>query len=284
MEVRSKRHVDFLILGAGWTSTFLIPLLKSSKISYAATTTNGRDGTIRFRYDPESNDVTPYQALPLASTILITFPLVGTGQSMQLLDRYTRTHQTAVNGETKKPNWIQLGSSGIFTNSSGWNNHRSPYDKQNARAIAEDELLSLPDTSSTVLNLAGLYDDNARNPTKWISRVAKSKSDVYGKKAVHLIHGADVARGIVAVHQNFERVKGERWILTDLWVYDWWGLMMDWGGKLEDGMEVRRAVFECMQKDSIKALPRPPDSLGRVVTSIEFWVAVGVWPTRGRVN
>lgn len=284
MKEPPKRHVELLVLGAGWTSTFLIPLLELSKITYAATTTTGRDGTIKFKYDPESDDLAPYRMLPTASTILVTFPLKGVGQSKQLVELYTNTHQTSVNEESRKPRWIQLGSTGIFTNSSGWNTHHSPYDKQNARAIAEDELLALPNTSSAILSLAGLYDDDARNPRKWIPRVAKSKADVYGKKALHLIHGEDVARGVVAVHENFEKVEGQRWILTDLWVYDWWGLMMDWGGKLEDGMEVRQAVFECMQRDSLRALPRPPDGLGRIVTSIEFWDAVGVWPTRGRVD
>lgn len=278
----SEKDVDFLILGAGWTSTFLIPLLESSKIPYAATTTTGRNGTIKFKYDPDSDDPEPYQKLPLASTILITFPLTGTGQSKQLVERYTSTHDTRT-----KPNWIQLGSTGIFTNGNGWNTHRSPYDKQNARAIAEDELLSLPGTSSAVLNLAGLYDDSddaARNPRKWVSRVAKSKADVHGKKALHLIHGEDVAGGIVAAHERFGKVRGQRWILTDLWVYDWWGLMMDWGGKLADGMKIRQAVFECMREDGTKALPRAPETLGRVVTSIEFWDAVGMWPTHGRVH
>jgi len=272
-----------LILGAGWTSTFLIPLLQSSKISYAATTTTGRGDTIKFRFDPSSDDLGPYRNLPAASTVLITFPLKGTGQSKQLVERYNSTHSTPPDSNVTTPNWIQLGATTIYTNS-GWNDHKSPYDKHNDRAIAEDELLSLRGTSSTVLNLAGLYDDEGRNPRKWVPRVAKTKSDVYGKQALHLIHGADVARALVAVHSHFDKVAKQRWILTDLWVYDWWGLLMGWGGKLEDGTDARQAVIECMQKDSTKALPRPTDSLGRVVSSIDFWVAVGAWPGRGRVT
>jgi len=278
-----EQHVQLLILGAGWTSTFLIPLLESSKISYAATTTTGRDGTLKFRYDPNSEDLDQYRSLPAASMVLITFPLKGTGQSRQLVDRYNSTHYASPESKAVESNWILLGATTIYTNS-GWNDHGSPYDRQNNRAIAEDELLSLAGTRSTVLNLAGLYDDEARDPSKWVPRVAKSKSDVYGKQALHLIHGADVARALLATHRHFDKVAGQRWILTDLWVYDWWGLMMVWGGKLEDGMDVRQAVFECMQKDGTKALPRPPESLGRVVSSIEFWLAVGVWPSRGRVT
>jgi len=278
-----ESRVELLILGAGWTSTFLIPLLQSLKISYAATTTTGRDGTIKFKFDPDSDDLEPYKALPCASTILITFPLKGHGQSKRLVDRYLRTRETSVPEIAMSRKWIQLGSIGIFQNA-GWNTHCSSYDELNYRAIAEDELLSLLNTRSTVLNLAGLYDDDARNPKNWIPRVARSMSDVNAKGSLHLIHGVDVARAIVAAHENFDKVNGQRWLLTDLWVYDWWGLMVDWGGKLEDGTDIRHAVFECMRKVGTKALPRSPKALGRAVTSIEFWQAVGVWPSCGRVN
>ena len=67
-------RVDLLILGAGWTSTFLIPLLTHKKIKYAATTRNGRDNTIRFQFDPELSDPAPFNVLPEAETVLITFP------------------------------------------------------------------------------------------------------------------------------------------------------------------------------------------------------------------
>ena len=36
------QQVDLLILGAGWTSSFLIPLLKERNFTFAATTTDGR--------------------------------------------------------------------------------------------------------------------------------------------------------------------------------------------------------------------------------------------------
>jgi hypothetical protein len=271
--------VDFLILGAGWTSTFLIPLLKSSTIKYAATTTTGHDDTIPFRFDPESDDGRPYKDLPSASTILITFPLKGKGQSKKLVDLYTRVHPTE-SGE--EPRWIQLGSTGIFA-AKHWNTNSSPYDKENTRAIAEDELLGLT-SRTTVLNLAGLYDNDIRDPKKWLARVAKRKEDVNGKKSLHLIHGADVAKGILAVHQNFDRVEGKRWILTDLWVYDWWSLMFDWGGKLEDGTEVREAVWLCMSEADCRALPRGAEELGRVLDSRDFWNAVSTLPTQGRVK
>jgi hypothetical protein len=280
-EMMLPSEVDVLILGAGWSSKFLIPLLDVSGIKYAATTTTGHDDTIPFKFDPESNDISVFKSLPFATTILITFPLKGEGQSQNLVELYGKVHPTEP--DRVKPHWIQLGSTGIFT-ATHWNNSSSPYDGKNARAIAEDELLSIPSIQSTVLNLAGLYDDNTRSPKNWVSRVAKCKADVKGKKSLHLIHGADVAKAILAVHQNFKKVEGKRWLLTDLWVYDWWSLMFDWGGKLEDGMDVREAVWLSMEEENVKALPRGPEELGRVLDSRDFWRAVGDLPTQGRVR
>jgi hypothetical protein len=153
--------VDFLILGAGWSASFLIPLLKSSNIKYAATTTTGHDETIPFKFDPESNDVSSFKSLPSSKTILITFPLKGQGQSKKLVELYNKVHPTE--SKESSARWIQLGSTGIFK-APHWNNSSSPYDKDNARAVAEDELLSLHSSNSTVLNLAGLYDDTIRSP------------------------------------------------------------------------------------------------------------------------
>lgn len=104
-------EVDILILGAGWTSTFLIPLLQEQKIKYAATTTNGRDGTYKFKFEVDEGhkDLEQYAALPAAKTLLITFPLKGDHQSSHLVNSYTKAHKHF------DVNVIQLGSSGIFT-------------------------------------------------------------------------------------------------------------------------------------------------------------------------
>ena len=162
--------VDFLILGAGWTSQFLIPQLQSSSITFAATTTTGHDGTIPFKYDPESPSTAPYSNLPSAKTVLVTFPLKGQGQSQQIISRYRKVH-----GDENQ--WIQLGSTGIFA-APHWNDCDSAYNKENERAVAEDELLEL---GGCVLNLAGLYGGE-RDPKNWVTRVAKTKEEVKGKK------------------------------------------------------------------------------------------------------
>jgi hypothetical protein len=140
------KSVDLLILGAGWTSHFLIPLFKDESISFAATATTGHDLTIPFKFDLGSIDTTPYQQLPSAKTVLVTFPLKGLGQSKLLTSLYRSVHGNA-------NFWIQLGSTGIFT-APHWDNYSSPYDTTDVRAIAEDEPRDL---GGCVLNLAGRY-------------------------------------------------------------------------------------------------------------------------------
>ena len=100
---------DLLILGAGWTSSFLIPLCEDRGISYAATSRSGRDDTISFEFNPNSDDLTPFQSLPHARTVLITFPIKVSGASSRLVRLY---QQTRVEGP--KAAFIQLGSTGIW--------------------------------------------------------------------------------------------------------------------------------------------------------------------------
>ena len=268
------KEVEILILGAGWTSNFLIPALKDESITFAATTTTGHDNTIPFRYDPDKPDRKQFEILPSAKTILITFPLKGEGQSRQITSLYHDSHPDT------KPQWIQLGSTGIYTNE-GWSNHKSPHDKSNARAMAEDELLELG--HSTVLNLAGLYDDEIRRPQNWVARVAPSKKDVKGKQSLHLIHGKDVARGVIGCHKHWDAVEGQRWILTDLFSYDWWALLMAWGGTLKDGSDVRQVVLEIMEEEKVKALTRETGKIGRALDARDFWLAIKSVPREGSI-
>jgi hypothetical protein len=279
--------VDLLILGAGWTSQFLIPLLQSSSISFAATTTTGHDSTIPFKFDPDSTDSTPYTHLPAATAVLITFPLKGPGQSQLLTSLYRSVHGGA-------NFWIQLGSTGIFS-APHWNDHTSPYDAGNARAVAEDELRAC--VGGCVLNLAGLYGGE-RDPKDWVVRVARTKEQVRGKWALHLVHGADVARAVVGVYwkRKEEAMRGTRWLVTDLRVYDWWDLIQDWGPEVQrrvagpegeekaQGLEYTRWVGELMVEGGVRSLPRGPEVLGRVLDSRAFWEEIGNWPGQGRVK
>lgn len=111
------QSVDFLILGAGWTSDFLIPLLLEKNISFSATSRDGgqRSGqdTIAFKFDPDSDDSAPFKKLPDAVTVLITFPIYKSGASEKLVRFWRATHQGS------KAAFIQLGSTGIWNVSSG---------------------------------------------------------------------------------------------------------------------------------------------------------------------
>jgi hypothetical protein len=107
----STTQVEILILGAGWTSAFLIPLLKSNGVSFAATSRGGREDTILFNFDPSSENVEQYKSLPNATTILITFPV--TGNVKALLNGYQKARSGV--GKDARVNWIQLGSIGSFT-------------------------------------------------------------------------------------------------------------------------------------------------------------------------
>ncbi len=61
------------------------------------------------------------------------------------------------------------------------------------------------------MDLAGLWGGE-RNPLHWIDRVASTKELLKGKESSHMVHGIDVARGIIAVHQKFDKAKGERFV------------------------------------------------------------------------
>lgn len=209
------------MLGAGWTSTFLCPLLDQENVSYAKTTTSGRDGTLKFKfsYDPAGtilDNPAQYHALPTCRTVLITFPLTGQGQSSHLFTSYVQSHD----GNKAEFNFIQLGSSGIFTipQQDQWITRHSRYDTSNSRGIAEDELKAL---GGCILNLSGLWGGE-RQPKNWIGRVAATKEQLASKTSLHLVHGLDVARSILAVHCNFEKAKGERFVSSSvIWCHRW---------------------------------------------------------------
>ncbi|KIJ52371.1 hypothetical protein M422DRAFT_25992 [Sphaerobolus stellatus SS14] len=281
--------VEFLILGAGWTSQFLIPLLEERKIHYAATSRSGRDETLKFEFDPNSEDKTPFILLPVAQTILITFPIYGKGGSTRLVQYYKETHTGS------DPHFIQLGSTGIYNGDptlvgAQWFDRHSPYDTENKRAIAEDELLSLSGSAHvTVLLLCGLWGGQ-RSVRNWVGRIAPSKEVLKGKTSLHMIHGSDVARVILVVHEKFDLADGSRWLLTDGRVYDIWDLVSAWGdagyagrGKPPTGPHPKW-VQELMDEHNVRALPRGPEQLGKTLDSREFWTTFGLTPNVARLE
>ncbi|KHJ34583.1 hypothetical protein EV44_g1930 [Erysiphe necator] len=281
--------VDFLILGAGWTAGYLIPLLKSMEISYAATTTTGRDGTYKFKfeYDPNTNnqasniDLKPYAQLPYAKTILITFPIAGELSSLWLINTYNDLHREMTSLETL---WVQLGSTNIYNDVEAqelWISRKSCFDSINPRAMAEVNLLR---AGGCVLNLAGLWGGQ-RIPMNWLPRVASTKQELGKLKSLHLIHGKDVARAIVAVHQNPHLATSQRYLITDLIIHDWWEIALGLGALSLNHPDIQERnetyakwINGLMQEQNVKALPRTPEQLSRCLDSSDFWFTFRLMP------
>ena len=131
-----------------------------------------------------------------------------------------------------------------------------------------------------------------RDPINWIPRVAATKAALAAKGSIHLVHGLDVARVIIAVHFSSlpsSAKRGERYLVTDLRVYDWWDLVAAWGlpgreGSVELAGEQPRWVMELMEERGIRSLPRTPEELGRALDSSDFWRTFGIMPVRGRIE
>ena len=117
-----------------------------------------------------------------------------------------------------------------------------------------------------------------------------------------MIHGEDVARAILAVHGDWQSADGQRWLLTDTRVYDWWDLASAWGieyatykpGSVEAAAEQvggdgkkgpqPRWVRELMKEHNVRALPRQPEQLGKALDSTEFWDTFKLEPVMGRLE
>ena len=191
-----------------------------------------------------------------------------------------------------------------------WTTRHSAYVNSNPRATAEDELLALS-ADAVVLNLAGLWG-SSRDVINWIPRVAPSKEAVRTKGSLHLVHGRDVARAILAVHlaprrppaaaspaglaaaagEKRERL-GRRYLVTDLRVYDWWDLASSRpvgaaaGAVARTDADAHRErvagwVAELMEEEAVEGLPRSAEELGRAMSSREFWRDFGLMPEVGR--
>ncbi|KZT35766.1 hypothetical protein SISSUDRAFT_990071 [Sistotremastrum suecicum HHB10207 ss-3] len=279
----SSDDVEILILGSGWTGTFLIPLLKENGVSFAATSRSGSGGTIKFSFDLNAERPDAFEVLPNATTVVIVFPIYEQGGSEKLTKSYLETHPES------SPLFVQLGSTGIW-NRSIWYDRHSPYNPTNKRALAEDELLALhPRAKATVLELCGLWG-GSRSMRNYVDRVAPTKEALKARGSIHLIHGLDVARAILAVHNEPKKAVNNRWLVTDGRVYDWWDLASAWGTGGADGKDKPLRgpqpgwVRELMDEEGIGALPRTPEQLGNALDSREFWNTFNLSPAKARVE
>ena len=163
--MQQPNPVDILILGLGWTSTFLLPQLEKHNppLSHAGTTRDGRDGSTKFEFDPKAIKTAKEQLsqTPLANTVYITFPVRGAEALDVLLNAYSETH-----AGSESVRYIILGATTIWKGD-GWHDETSPYDEDDARGQAEDQLLKIRGDQAVVLDLAGLYGGQ-RHPRTWL--------------------------------------------------------------------------------------------------------------------
>ena len=198
-----------------------------------------------------------------------------------------------------------------------WADRHSPFNPANDRANTESELLALsPSTPTTVLHLCGLWGGD-RLARHWVGKIAPTKEALRNKVGlvspshreprteltrhsdqggIHMIHGLDVSRAILAVHRKFEPATGQRWLVTDQRIYDWWDLASAWGetksrekhpdqDTADDGRGPQpRWVKELMAEQGVRILPRNIEALGRALDSREFWSTFGLEPVKARLE
>ena len=150
-----------------------------------------------------------------------------------------------------------------------------------------------------MLNLAGLWGEPERDTRIWDLVVPDSKEGVGGKGSVHWVHGTDVSLAVIGVHRKF---VGERWLVSDGTVYDWWEVLWreaarlqgrgkrdevdqrskDEGGRVESGLKYRSWMLELMNDNEVSCLPRTGDELGRRLDARAFWKWIGTTPMKER--
>ncbi|EGF81427.1 hypothetical protein BATDEDRAFT_36793 [Batrachochytrium dendrobatidis JAM81] len=288
----STSHIPLLVLGKGFIGSYVVDLCTSSSIPVASTTTTGRDDTIPFKFDPlatlpstqdDRSSTDQYYNLPTALTVLITFPMMGSHVPTVFSMLYAHTHPLH-----PSPNLILLGSTSAWKTdvsvldqkpgSNVWLDRHSPIDiESDARLQAEQTVLQ---SKGVVLNLAGLWGDK-RHPRNWVNLIAPTKLALASKTSLHLVHGMDVARIVLAlISRPFS--SGERWIVTDLNVYDWWQVVLAWSiqkqscNPVADENNPAIWVKELMEERGVRGLPRSSTDLLRALDSRDVWSQLGL--------
>ena len=103
-----------------------------------------------------------------------------------------------------------------------------------------------------------------------------------------MVHGSDVALSVLSIHLKPHLATSQRWLLTDMRVYDWWELISAWGtGRDETGRAIGEQILwvkELMQEKGVRALPREDTEMGRALDSREFCETFGIVPGRARLE
>lgn len=273
----SEDIVDLLILGLGWQGSYIKNYWENQLGKRVASTTrDGRLQSIKWAFDPSlAQNIEFWKVLPVAKSVIITFPLPSEESGSLIINMYSALVKSA--SHATAPSFILLGSTRAFHGVVGnpWCNRKGPMNSADARIKAEDWFLR---SGGVVLNLSGLWGGE-RQPKNWIAdKIAPTKDALAIKKSVHLIHGLDVARLTYAVTQDM--TPGQRWLVTDLRVYDWWDLILniDEG----DGSETRRAwILELIAGSKSRSTPRNIDlEMERAIDSKETWLRFNMLPNQ----
>lgn len=141
---------SILILGSGFIGDYFSELLQSLQVPYAATTRDGRNNTIRWQLPSTKEEDLDISPLPLAKTVVITFPVKDPAIMKDFLEAYNnKYHENNIQ-------WILLSSTRPFTSKDIVNNRFSPLDPiaDTGRLPSEEVILKY---KGTVLHLAGLW-------------------------------------------------------------------------------------------------------------------------------
>ncbi|KAI9016165.1 hypothetical protein DFJ74DRAFT_679663 [Hyaloraphidium curvatum] len=259
------RKADILVLGVGWTGTFIMDLCKKRGVACVGTTRDGRDGTIKFEFgkdDPAS--------LPDADMAIVTFPLLGAKQVDELYGGYLGS---TAERKRRDPSLVLLGSTRAFEGLGATRDEKFMNRTiLPERTEAEDELIVK--YSGVVLNLAGLHGGE-RRPKSYMQNVFGPNGERVNQVfSLHLIHGSDIARAVLKMHAE-KKLEAGRWIVTDEQVYDQWEIGL-WKGWTNEATQA--AIRKAMEEQGIAKLPRPRDTLKRWLDSSEFWKRFNLKP------
>ncbi|KAJ2784875.1 hypothetical protein GGI15_002128 [Coemansia interrupta] len=273
--------IDVLILGRGFVGKYLEELLHTQDISFRSTTTDGRDGTIKWRlpdHQTHADDGNSFAVLPAADTVLVTFPLQGEAPAMYLIHGYLDYHATTLNTSIK-PRWIYLGSTRPFKEIPSTRFTKPNISAGGPRTEAEE--LIIKTFNGCVLNLAGLWGGE-RIPEGW-SRFYKDKEKLRSRlndRSLHLIHGADVARSILAVIRKRD-LPGGRWLISDKHTYDMLQILIRdprVRGFLEELIQDDESVRKLLGTDKIDEIKMGESQVTLRIDSSHFWSGFDIEP------